>query len=322
MARNVFGNTDGLNTENNAPQKGEGLAPRKRVPLAARGATSQKYIGPSTEGQAYRTYQEIPLEQISASQARDRLSVDEDIDDLVQSIQRDGQQVPITVRIVNAERPYEIVVGRRRLAAMRKLAAAGQLENNTISAFVRKMDDQQAIIAQWVENNQRVNPSFIERALFLSEIEKAGFKPKVIQETIGIDESLVRKMRAIVTSIPEPLLTAIGPAPEAGRPQWSELKDICQKIGHDQAINMVDKIDASLRSKDRLAQVIALARPRPPAPTKSLSDLVKGHLSAKRSGPNLTFKVVTKSDQRFLSYLEERAPDLYREWTENDRDNQ
>lgn len=316
MARNVFSGGPDPSSESPENHKPDAGAPHRRTSFAARGATSQKYIGPSTKGQAARTYQKIQLDQISESKARDRLSVDADIDDLVESIRKDGQETPITVRIVNAERPYEIVVGRRRLAAMRRLAAAGELEENTINAFVRKMDDEKAIITQWNENNLRLNPSFIERALFLAEIEKAGFKPKRIQEAIGIDESLVRKMRAIVAGIPEPLLTAIGPAPEAGRPQWTNLRDLCQSIGEKKALSLADKIDGSLQSKERLAQAIALAKPdlsknRPAAKPVSV---VEGHLAKKRSGRNLTFSAVTKADDEFLSYLEDRAPELYKEW--------
>lgn len=158
MARNVFG--EDTNVENPCTQKGEGAVPRrKRFPLAQGGATSQKYIGPATEGHAFRTYQEIPLDQIADSQVRGRLNLDEDIEGLVESIRKYGQHIPITVRIVNAERPYEIVVGRRRLAAMRRLAAAGELKDKTINAFVRKMDDEQAVIAQWIENKERLDHS-------------------------------------------------------------------------------------------------------------------------------------------------------------------
>lgn len=318
MARNVFGGGTDPDTTNPDTSKQEVGALRKRVPLAARGATSQKYIGPSTEGQASRTYQKIQLDQISESKARDRLSVDAGIDELVESIRKDGQETPITVRIVNAERPYEIVVGRRRLAAMRRLAAAGELEDNSINAFVRKMDDEKAIITQWNENNLRLNPSFIERALFLAEIEKAGFKAKRIQEAIGVDESLVRKMRAIVAAIPEPLLSAIGPAPDAGRPQWTILRDLCQKIGEKKALSLAEKIDGSLQSKDRLSQAIALAKPgvAKGRPAAKPVNVVEGHLAKKRSVRNLTFSAVTKKDDDFLSYLEDRAPELYEEWRE------
>jgi ParB family chromosome partitioning protein len=158
MARKVFSN----NTSAGEPgtQKEEGAAPRrKRLPLTVGGATSQKYIGPATKGHAFRTYQEIPLDQIAESQVPSRPNPDKDIESLAQSIRRYGQHIPVTVRIVNAQHPYEIVVGSRRLAAMRRLAAAGELKYNTISAFVRKMDDQQAIIAQWIENNERLDPS-------------------------------------------------------------------------------------------------------------------------------------------------------------------
>ncbi len=314
MARNVFGGGPEASTESSGNLRPEESAPRRRVPLAARGATSQKYIGPSTEGQAARTYQKIQLDQISASKARDRLSVDADIDELVESIRKDGQQIPITVRIVNAEQPYEIVVGRRRLAAMRRLAAAGELEENTINAFVRKMDDEQAIIAQWIENNQRVNPSFIERALFIAEIEKAGFKPKRIQEAIGVDDSLIRKMRAIVAAIPEPLLTAIGPAPEAGRRKWEELRQVCHDMGAEKAAGLAVMVDSSLPSSERLSRLITSAKSRPPAQTRPPQALAGGRLAAKRSGSTLNLKVTTTADQEFFSFLEERLADLYREW--------
>lgn len=316
MARNVFGGDSDPNSESPEVQKHDAGAPRRRTPYAARGATSQKYIGPSTKGQAARTFQKVQLDQISWSKVRDRLSVEDDIDQLVESIRQDGQETPITVRIVNGERPYEIVVGRRRLAAMRRLAAAGELEENTIDAFVRKIDDKKAIVSQWNENNQRLNPSFIERALFLAEIEKAGFEPKQIQESIGIDESLIRKMRAIVAGIPEPLLTAIGPAPEAGRPQWTNLRDLCKTIGEKKAVSLADEIDSSLQSKDRLAQAIALAKPgaSEKTPAKRPVSVVEGHIAKKRSSRNLTFRAITKDDDEFLSYLEGKAPELYKEW--------
>lgn len=116
MARNVFGNN--MNVGDPGTQKGEDAAPRrKRFPLTVRGATSQKYIGPATEGHAFRTYQEIPLDQIAESQVRARRDLDEGIEGLVESIRKYGQHIPVTVRIVNDQRPYEIVVGSRRLAA-------------------------------------------------------------------------------------------------------------------------------------------------------------------------------------------------------------
>jgi hypothetical protein len=57
---------------------------------------------------------------------------------------------------------------------MRRLAAAGELKDKTISAFVRKMDDQQAIIAQWVENNERLDPSPIDSAIDGDTLTLAG----------------------------------------------------------------------------------------------------------------------------------------------------
>jgi ParB family chromosome partitioning protein len=165
-----------------------------------------------------------------------------------------------------------------------------------------------------VENNERRNTSFIERALFAYQLEENRVEPGVIQKVMGVDESLVRKMRAIASGIPKKLIERIGPAPDAGRRQWEALKQVCQDLGEKRAAALADMVDPSLPSSERLAQVIMSAKSRPPAPTRRPQELAGGRLAAKRSGATLNLRVTTKADQEFFSFLEGRLADLYKEW--------
>ena len=144
----------------------------RRKPIVKGGAASDKYIRAATQGGADRTYQEIPVEQISESRIRDRIDVNEDIESLAESIRDSGQQIPILVRVVQGEMPYEIVVGRRRLAAVRRLG------HTRIKAFVSKIDEREAFIAQGIENTERLETSYIERARAASQAVGLGYEAK------------------------------------------------------------------------------------------------------------------------------------------------
>jgi hypothetical protein len=96
----------------------------------------------------------------------------------------------------------------------------------TISVKVLiEMTDEEALIAQGVENNARQDPSFIERALFVAgiirELGKTDETRKNAQtiayRALQIDESLVSRMNCIATGIPMELIQAIGPAHGVGR---------------------------------------------------------------------------------------------------------
>ncbi len=85
----------------------------------------------------------------------DRIDPSDGLDELVSSIREHGQKVPVLVRRTQ-DGALEIVYGRRRLLACRQL---GQ----KVRATVMEMTDEEALIAQGVENNARQDPSFIER---------------------------------------------------------------------------------------------------------------------------------------------------------------
>ena len=196
---------------------------------------------------------------IGMSAVMDRIDPSEGLDDLIASIREHGQKVPVLVRRV--QDGYEIVYGRRRLLACRAL---GQ----RVRATVMEMTEEEAIIAQGVENNARLDPSFIERALFVAgiirELGKSDESRKnaqtVAYRALQIDESLVSRMNRIANGIPYELIRAIGPAYGVGRRTWEKLAKLCEDSPK-AALAIVPKVPHAFSGPDRLDAAIALMTP-------------------------------------------------------------
>ena len=205
----------------------------------------------------------------------DRIDPSDGLDELVSSIREHGQKVPVLVRRTQ-DGALEIVYGRRRLLACRQL---GQ----KVRATVMEMTDEEALIAQGVENNARQDPSFIERALFVAgiirELGKTDETRKNAQtiayRALQIDESLVSRMNRIATGIPMELIQAIGPAHGVGRRIWEKLFRLCEKDVA-RAREIARGIPHNLPSPDRLeAAVTLLTATKTTAPKVDLGERVK-----------------------------------------------
>jgi len=167
---------------------------------------------------------DIDPEQIDIDGLRDRLVLeDTGIDELAESIRKHGQQVPIMVRPSDKPERYRVVYGSRRLAAIRKVGG-------TVKAIVRTLDDDASLIAQGQENNLRLDPSFIEKAIFIKAMQEAGYKPGVIQDALGLTRQGVSNHRVVTEQLPNELIRLIGPAHGVGRRQWGDLAALSEKV--------------------------------------------------------------------------------------------
>lgn len=195
---------------------------------------------------------------------RDRLAFsDADVAVLAESIRQHGQQVPIMVRPI-PEQPgrYRVVYGRRRLHALRLLGIPAK-------ALVRTLSDEQAILAQGQENSQRLDPSFIEKALFAAELTDAGYEPAVVLDALAIDRPMLSRMTKVARAIPAPVVQLIGPAHGIGRRRWEDLAHSVR----DRDLDLVAVAEAlqgldALASDERFARIAdAAAAPQvsPPA---------------------------------------------------------
>ncbi|MCA0270873.1 MAG: plasmid partitioning protein RepB [Proteobacteria bacterium] len=195
---------------------GDGLADAPAPALPPRSAKGA--IGAVSQSIAElrgRALVEVPADLIDGAGIRDRLDHDEDgIAALAESLRLHGQQVPVLLRhSPNVEGRYDIVYGRRRVAALRQLG-------RPVKAMVRDLNDRDLIVAQGQENSARKDLSFIEKANFARAMAAQGFDRKVICEALHIDKTVISRMLTVAEAVPEPVIRAIGAAPSAGRDRW------------------------------------------------------------------------------------------------------
>lgn len=165
-----------------------------------------------------RSVQEIDPDLIEDTGIKDRLGpLDADLSDLRDSIARHGQQVPILLRPhPRLSGRYQVVYGRRRLAAIRALGTP-------VKALIRTLSDEEAALAQGQENNLRKDPSFIEKALFAGDLEDAGYDARVVQDALNVNRSHTSHMRKVREAFPRDVIERIGAAPSVGWKRWYEL---------------------------------------------------------------------------------------------------
>lgn len=162
-----------------------------------------------------RSVTDLHPDQISEGGMRDRLEKNSGADAaLVASMREYGQQVPVLVRPhpTDVDR-YQIVYGRRRVAALQELGLP-------VKALIRDLDDKALIIAQGQENTARQDLSFIEKVNFARQMRDAGYDRKAMCAALHIDKTVISRMLKIADSVPVRLIEAIGSAPGIGRNRW------------------------------------------------------------------------------------------------------
>lgn len=168
---------------------------------------------------------EIEPSHVEPSKIADRITIDIDpaFDELVESIRESGQQVPVLLRqSPDQDGRYQIAYGRRRLRAAQKLGIK-------VRAIVKKLSDDELIVAQGRENLDRQDLSFIEKAFFAKNMEDSGIERSVVISALGMDKSDVSRLISVAKNVPDDFIKIIGSAPKAGRKRWLELLEQLEK---------------------------------------------------------------------------------------------
>lgn len=262
---------------------------------------------------------------------RDRLAIsDADVAELSESIRLHGQQVPIMVRpLPDAPGRYRIVYGRRRLRAL-KLAGL------PAKALVRTLTDEQAILAQGQENSLRLDPSFIEKAVFVSELADAGYEPTIILDALAIDKPMLSRMTKVARTIPAEVIRFVGAAHGVGRRRWEEMADAARNHSVDLTMlsNSLGAGIAEMPSDDRFARLQeAVTRKiteaptgpggRPALPVTDTSGLKIAEV--KSTARAVTIRIAKDESPGFMKWMRENAEleilRLYEAWkSENPSD--
>lgn len=256
---------------------------------------------------------ELDPSMIDASIVSDRLSSFDDpaFNELKNAIETSSQQVPVLVRPHPTEQGrYQAAYGHRRIRAAADLG-------RKVKAIVRPLTDSEVVIAQGQENGQRLDLSFIERAVFASKLDAQGFDRDVVCSALGIDKPEVSRLLTVANSVSRDVINAIGPASKAGRPRWLKLAEALK--GTDAAslvaarVECEDfrKVDSDTRFKLALAAAVA-------AMAKGDGGQQLGQVAIQSSigsveNDGKIWRLTTK-DKAFGAFLERRLDALFKEF--------
>jgi ParB family transcriptional regulator, chromosome partitioning protein len=264
---------------------------------------------------------QLDPDQVEPSFISDRLAPTQDLSyrQLVESIRKDEQKIPILVRPHPGKRDmYQIAYGRRRWHAAQELSIK-------VRAIVQNLTDQELVIAQGKENSERRNLSFIERALFAANLEAGGFDRATINSALAVQTAETSRLLAVAASIPAHIVNSLGPAPKAGRTRWLELGELLQNKDILQIAlkTLRDESVAKLGSDAKFEALIAALRAAASSPNAAeVIRNVRGEpvIRILRSGRNLKLSVDDRFAQGFGTFLIRSLPKLLKEYDKNSDD--
>ena len=254
-----------------------------------------------------RSLTEVDPRMIDNAGLKDRLDQDDaDQATLVDSIRDYGQQVPVLLRInPNDPERYQVVYGRRRVAALKSL---GQ----PVRAMIRDLDDKAVILAQGQENSARKDLTFIEKANFARQMRDAGYDRKIIGDALAMDKTLISRLLSVADQVPVELIEAIGAAPSVGRDRWLAL------AGRVKGRDMTGSAKGATSDARFNAVMAALKTPKPPKSPARPAVVIKsgdGEPIAKvtRKADSTAIQL-NKTDQGFDDWLVEHLAEIHGDW--------
>ena len=323
--KNLLNHTLASGGGDRAPAPGFPSAPASR-PIAAVGKLGSLLREMNTEAGQVADLQrmlasakhvvDLDPDLIDPSPVRDRLDDPDstDIDSLRESILRDGQRVPVLVRPKSDDpERYVTVYGHRRIA----IAKAAKI---VVRAVVADMPEEDALVAQGQENNERKNTSFVERCLYARRLNERGMAIIRIAAALAVPVSTVSESVKVAERIPEDLIVAVGPAPGVGRRRWLAL---IPHIPRDRTVwdSLVVKPDFQALSSDERFEAVFAALAKPPtgdpqaSRAASLSDGAGVYVTIKKTAKAAMLTISRDAAPRpdgvsFADWIESRLASL------------
>lgn len=285
--------------------------PATETPRSNRGAIGA--VSRSIAELRAKSVVELPADIIDPGGLDDRLGDDAEADARLRaSLKEYGQQVPVLVRHdPNHQGRYQIIYGRRRVAALKSLGLK-------VRAMIHDLDDKKLVIAQGQENTARRDLSFVEKANFGRQMEELGFSRKELCDVLSVDKTVISRMLKVAAAVPLALIEAIGSAPGTGRDRWQKLAGSLEDkpLGNaalNTLIKSLDQPDSDARFEVAFRKLTAVNAP-PTGPKPSVLRGTKGaKLGTVKKGPKgrvLSFAAADGFDDWLIDNIEE----LHRDW--------
>jgi ParB family chromosome partitioning protein len=251
---------------------------------------------------------EMDTTLIDPSFVQDRM--EGDIEGLLESIREQGQQVPVLLRPhPDGNGRYQVAFGHRRLRAVSELG-------RPVKAIVREMSDEELVIAQGQENNEREDLTFIEKARFASKLN-GRFPREVIAASMSMDRTLLSRMLVLVDALPEKLVDAIGRAPGVGRPSWQQMAEFIEKASDPNGVieYAISRDVQALPSEERFKRILAMKSKKP---SRSLPEVMSSSAGTRlaqvtQNKIKLDISIDKRATPEFAAFVLEHLPTLFEE---------
>ncbi|RWR30567.1 plasmid partitioning protein RepB [Sinirhodobacter populi] len=291
----------------------EGNLPTEKTPATSPALRS--YTKSVAEAQSHGV-QSLDVESIENDGPADRLTVEgQELASLIESIKENGQLVPVLVRTVpNSLNRYRVVYGRRRIAAIRAIGGGMR-----VNAIVKTLNDRESVIYQGLENNERLDPSFIEIALFASSLLEEGHDRATIKAALSVSSATLSRMESVTKVLPIEIIEMIGRAPAFGRRTWLALAEIIANIGVVESVSRCREIlnspNAPVDSDKRLSAVISGLRKDKSVAVKASSRPLPSQpgfprMSLSRNTKSVSIEVKISDDAMFAEWFASNADAL------------
>ena len=207
-------------------------ASKRRTSPAVTSVEATTPIAPETSDPGLR---QIDVDRIWPNPNQPRKEFDETaLNELAQSMKRDGLIQPVVVRPAREAGQYELIAGERRWRAAQ---VAGLLK---VPAIVREVADDHVLELALIENLQREDLNPVEAAMaFRSLIDELGLTQQEVGERVGKDRASIANLLRILN------------LPAAVRDQ---IKTGDVSVGHAKVLLSVANTELQRRLAERIAR--------------------------------------------------------------------
>ena len=214
--------------------------------------TLQHYVE-QVAGAASPGVTELPLENIDLSNTQFEYRLDPGLELLIESIKKDGQQIPVIVR--GTKPPYQLICGFRRT---RSITAIG---GGTVKAIILPdIDDDKAHRLSVLENEERKSLTDLDRANACKRLQDEGHNQEEIGRIMNRSAMQISRYLSLLTLAPE-IIEAL----KAGKIETGhalELRGIAgSNIDVKELIGEIETRDLSVRDLQRRLKNVARTRP-------------------------------------------------------------
>ena len=202
---------------------------------------------------------ELPLEQIDLSNTQFEYRLDPGLELLIDSIRKDGQQVPVIVRGIAP--PYQLICGFRRT---RSIQAIG---GHAVKAIILpEISDEKAHRLSVLENEERKSLTDLDRANACRRLQDEGKTQEEIAAIMGCSQPKISRYFSLL-SLPAPVFEAL----KAGRINTVHallLKDSTGLFSAEYLTKLIEEIEQKSLSSRELERKIKGAKKDKPAHPK------------------------------------------------------